>query len=217
MTRLPAFLALMALAPLSAEAASLRIDFTGTANEFNIGPFGSASAVAASFFIDLDTPDTGGAIPTFVGALQDLMLDVGASSFTGDDGKLDIVDIPGSQIAVRGFFGSGDGMVSGSVPDSPEDFLLESIYLEARFDETLLLGDLTTLTVDDFGFLRLVLDFTHPTASLVERQLIMTTGEFDAVSVSVPTAVPLPAAAWLFAGSLAALTRLRQRAGSITA
>jgi hypothetical protein len=184
--------------------------FRATSDQFDTGPFATGAKVAGRVLLDLDRPRLGPPeAPRLSAAVQDLRVTIGDLAFLADDADLRLTPI-GSVIAVSARAGTGHGRVEGHIPGT--DYALREIAFEARFPAVLFPDRLMELDLGSFTLLHLMFEFSHPTASLSQRRMVLGAGEFSALSARV---VPVPGVAWLFAGaSVLALRRRSSRRGA---
>lgn len=197
----------LGLALTSAEAAPVRVSFTGTISATNPGPLTAGAGFDGSFILDDTVLPTG---TQFVDAIDDFEFVSGGITLRGENGRLQLLQTTATDFLV-GSFNTGNASVAGSVPDGSEVFALSNISFDFRLPGTAINGTVlpSGFELDDFSFVSLSFDFTHPTATGIERTTILRANSFDTLSF---TPVPLPAAAWLFAGASGLLTLRRRRA-----
>lgn len=187
----------------------------------NPGPFsaGSGALFDASFRIDGSVTPTG-AIPTFAGALDDLVIRItdqtlGSFTILAQNGRLQHIVLGGGTDSMSGGWGNfnGGSIAPFSVTNiglSATPFVLESISFEFRgahlYDSPQLLPTSLSHAVapgsSDFSFLDLTLRFSNSDTNVggIPKSSIIRTAAFDTVTVS---AVPEPATlSMLLAGLL---------------
>ena len=201
-------LAVAGLCAGSAHAALVEIRFRAASDQFGVGPFSSGTPVVGSFLLDLDAPRGGTPnAPSYLAAVQGLSVSIGGIPFTGGGADLNLLPLGSGLLAVSAHAGVGHGSVNGSIPGT--DYRLREARFEARFPAVLFPDRLVELRLNDLTLLNVVFEFSHPTATLTQRSLVLGQGEFSALSAQV---IPLPGMAWIF-GSACLLPLLRQRCG----
>jgi len=196
----------LGLALTSAEAAPVRVSFAGTISATNPGPLTAGAGFDGSFVLD-DTVLPAGTL--FVDAIDNFEFVSGGITLRGENGRLQLLQTTGTDFLV-GSFNIGNASVAGSVPDGSEAYTLSNISFDFRLPGTAINDTVlpSGFELDDFSFVSLSFDFTHPTDTGIERTTILRANSFDTLNF---TPVPLPATAWLLAsaGGLVALRRRR--------
>lgn len=199
----------LALSGLAAQAAPVRVDFSGTISSTNPGPLGANAAFTGGFLLDDTVVPTLTTSAVYLNAIDDFVLSSGGRDFRGDNGRLQI-QLASSDF-LSGSFSVGAASVDGSVPDGDDAYTLTDISFDFRLPAGTLPG-LTPLPsgfdLTDFTFIGLTLNFSHPTAGVIERNTILRGATFDTLNFSP---VPLPGALWLMAGAGGLLSLVARR------
>lgn len=193
------------LGPAGAVAApvpDVLVTFAGTISNSNPGPLDAGVPYSGSFRIDGTVMPSGTSIIDWNNAVRDLVFTSGDNVFTGDGGRYRQFN---NQF-ITGAFNVAGATLEGSVDVAgfAEPFLLTNISWDWRTsfpDNDVLVSGKTR---DDFGFARLVLDFSNPEASVIERSAILGVQELNF------TVVPLPGAIWLFLSAIGGLAVARR-------
>lgn len=183
-----------------AVAAPVQVTFGGTISVFNPGPLPAGAPFSGGFLIDTSVPPTGTSIIDWLGAVQDFVFQTGSLTFTGNGANYRQF----SNQFITGTFNSAGAVLNGVVPDT-DPFVLTNVTWDWRTSFSPNNIVVSGLTREDFGFARIVLDFSHPTASLTDRTSIL---GLETLTFAV---VPLPAAAWLFGPAVAGLVAFGRR------
>jgi hypothetical protein len=184
----------------AAVAAPVQVTFGGTINIFNPGPLPAGEPFSGSFLIDTSVPPSGTSIIDWIGAVQDFVFQAGSLTFTGSGGN----HRQFNNQFITGTFNTAGAVLSGVVPDT-DPFVLTNVTWDWRTSFSPNDVVVSGLTRDDFNFTRLTLDFSHPTAALIDRTSILT---LQTLTFAV---VPLPAAAWLLGPAVAGLAAFGRR------
>jgi hypothetical protein len=172
-------------------AAPVTVTFSGTVNQFNTGPFSAGTPFSGTF--ELDTSVTVSPINRFLGAVDNLQLDIGGNLFTGDNGNLQQVNLTAGEALLFNFpVGTTSGTYNGKA--------FESMSFELRGPDLFSnVSQMTSknLTTSDFTYISATFDFGG-----VSDWVIVRGTEFNSVTVS---AVPLPASALLLMPALLGL------------
>ena len=199
----------LAFPGLAAQAAPVRVDFSGTISSTNPGPLGANAAFTGGFLLDDTVVPTLTTSAVYLNAIDDFVLSSGGRDFRGDNGRLQI-QLASSDF-LSGSFSVGAASVDGSVPDGDDAYTLTDISFDFRLPAGTLPG-LTPLPagfdLTDFTFIGLTLSFSHPTAGVIERNTILRGATFDTLTFSP---VPLPGALWLMAGASGLLSLVARR------
>lgn len=192
----------IALSLISTASQAVTVSFSGVMDGFNAGPFSGGTAFTGSFILDESVAATGG-VSTFSGAVDNFMLEIDGNVFTGNNGTARQFS---SASGATDFFtvdiGGANGSVSGIAGlDVFTGFSVDWRGPNLFSDTTVLAHD---LTVADFGYTRVVFGFNNLTSeSVIDNASVINFG-----SVS---AVPVPAAVWLFGSGLLGLVGVARR------
>lgn len=186
----------------AAPVADVLVTFSGTISTSNPGPLDAGVAYSGSFRIDGTVVPSGTSIIDWNNAVRDLAFQSGDNVFTGDGGRYRQFN---NQF-ITGAFNLAGATLQGSVDVAgfAEPFVLTNLSWDWRTsfpDNDVLVSDKTR---DDFGFARIVLDFSNAEASVIERSAILGVQELNF------TVVPLPGAVWLFLSAIGGLAVARR-------
>lgn len=188
---------LAALVSVASQAAPVTVSFSGTLDQFVTGPFAANTHFFGTF--ELDTSVAVSPINRFLGAVDNLQLTIGGNTFYADNGDLNQVILPAEEALVFSF---PEGTTSGAI----NGLSFESMSLEMRgpdlFSNVSAMVS-TNLGISDFTYLSATFDFGVTTDWVIVRN-----AEFSSVDVS---AVPVPAAIWLFLPALLGVLGFRTR------
>ena len=192
----------IALSLISTASQAVTVSFSGVMDGFNAGPFSGGTAFTGSFILDESVAATSG-VSTFSGAVDNFMLEIDGNVFTGNNGTARQFS---SASGATDFFtvniGGANGSVSGNVGlDVFTGFSVDWRGPNLFSDTTVLAHD---LTVADFGYTRVTFGFN----SLASDSVIDNASVINFGSVS---AVPVPAAVWLFGSGLLGLVGVARR------
>ena len=192
----------IALSLISTASQAVTVSFSGVMDGFNAGPFSGGTAFTGSFILDESVAATGG-VSTFSGAVDNFMLEIDGNVFTGNNGTARQFS---SASGATDFFtvdiGGANGSVSGIAGlDVFTGFSVDWRGPNLFSDTTVLAHD---LTVADFGYTRVIFGFN----SLASDSVIDNASVINFGSVS---AVPVPAAVWLFGSGLLGLVGVARR------
>jgi hypothetical protein len=179
---------------------AVTVNFSGTMDQFNAGPYGGGTAFSGSFTLD-ETVMATGANNAFLGAVDNFMLTIGTDDFTGENGKANQFS---SSSGATDFFTINLGGSFGTVSGSAGTDALTGVSVDWRgsdlFDDPTVLAH--DLTIADFSYKRVVFAF-ETSGSVIDNA-----SEINFGSASV---VPVPAAAWLFGSGLIGLVAAARR------
>lgn len=197
----------LALASAPLLAADILVEIQTQNSGTNPGPFsaGADAQFSMSFRIDASVAPSG-SIPTWSGALDDLIIDIndvnlGRYTIRAQDGRWRQID---GDFLIGGWGSFDGGSIAPFAVFNPlygaTPFVLESISFDFRGD-ALLAGEQTlpgALDIADFDFLSLVLNFsnTNPEIGGTPKSTIIRSSAFDAIDI---TPVPEPAT-WALLG-----------------
>jgi len=192
----------IALSLISTASQAVTVSFSGVMDGFNAGPFSGGTAFSGSFMLDESVVATGG-VSTFSGAVDNFVLEIDGNVFTGNNGNVQQFS---SASGATDFFtidiGGSNGSVSGTVgPDVFTGFSVDWRGSNLFADTTVLAHDLTTA---DFSYTRVIFEFND----LISESVIDNASVINFGSVS---AVPVPAAVWLFGSGLLGLFGMARR------
>lgn len=193
------------LGPAGAGAApvpDVLVTFAGTISTSNPGPLDAGLPYSGSFRIDGTVTPSGTSIIDWNNAARDLVFQSGDNLFTGDAGRYRQFN---NQF-ITGAFNLAGATLEGSVDVAgfAQPFILTNFSWDWRTsfpDNDVLVSGKTR---EDFGFARIVLDFSNPEASVVDRTAILGVQELNF------TVVPLPGAVWLFLSAIGGLAAARR-------
>lgn len=179
------------------QAATVTVSFSGTVNQFNTGPFTAGTPFSGTF--ELDSSVAISPINRFLGAVDNLQLNIGGDLFTGSNGNLQQVILPAGEALVFSFpVGTTSGSYNGKT--------FESMSFELRGADLFSdVSQMTTknLTTSDFTYISATFDFGG-----VSDWVIVRGTEFNNVTIS---AVPIPASAILFMPALLGLLGIARK------
>ena len=192
----------IALSLISTASQAVTVSFSGVMDGFNAGPFSGGTAFTGSFILDESVAATGG-VSTFSGAVDNFMLEIDGNVFTGNNGTARQFS---SASGATDFFTVNIGGANGSVSGIAGLDVFTGFSVDWRgpnlFSDTTVLAH--DLTVADFSYTRVVFGFNNLTSeSVIDNASVINFG-----SVS---AVPVPAAVWLFGSGLLGLVGVARR------
>lgn len=190
-------IALLLLLSSSFAQATIMVTFSGTMDGFVNGPFNSGDTYSGSFDLDESVAATG-VFNDFIGAVDNFQLDIAGNIFTAENGRL-------RQFAPVGddFMSVDFGGTFGTINNTPSGGnVLTSVHFDWRGAGGALYPDptviATNLTEVDFGFRRVVFGFNNE----FDDQVIQNASQ---INFGPASAVPVPAAVWLFGSGLIGL------------
>jgi len=189
------FLMAMLLVSFSSHAASVNVTFSGVAG-FNPGPYTSGTAYSGSFVINGTDVATA--------TVDDLQITVGGDSYSATGGSLN--QFAGKFFTVGGF----SGFTSTGSPYTLEGFSVDwRAPAGGVFSSSTVVAN--NLTEADLTYWKVNIDFVEGTFGgiLIDQA--------DAISFSSVSAVPVPAALFMFAPALLGFMGLRRKTGKTVA
>ncbi|NKB21646.1 MAG: hypothetical protein GKS01_14230 [Alphaproteobacteria bacterium] len=189
-----AFVGMLCLASVGAVRADVIINYTGSVDNFNSGPFTVGAAITGQIILD-ETVVPVGVNNTFNNVITSFTFHVaepgvsGGLTYTGSGGR--VQQFIG--VGLTEFVSVAIGGVAGGTFTSPvfNDFSAASFDIDFRGAD--LFGDPTTLATNlteaDFSRSFLTFNFDHPTAPLTDKLMVeraLDTVVFASDSVSEP-------------------------------
>ncbi len=179
-----AIVPILVLTLFSSAAQAVVVTFSGTMDGFNAGPFSGGTDFSGSFVMDESVVPTSIGNKRFIGALNDLVIDIGGTLFTGGNGE---ILQNSSASGATDFFSLSVTDVTGSIGSD----IFTRFQVDWRgpnlFDDNAVLA--SDLTAADFNYRRVVFQFngTYLDAVIDNASQI----NFGPSSVPVPPAILL--------------------------
>ena len=189
---------LLLLFSSSLAQATIMVTFSGTMGPFVNGPYNNGDAISGSFDLDEAVVGTTFSATTydFVGAVDNFQLNIAGNLFTGGNGLL-------RQQGGNDFLSVDIGGTNGSVDNTPSGGnVLTSVHFDWRGPAGTIFPDpavmASSLSTTDFNFRRIVFGFNNQFSD----QVIQIAAQ---INFGPASAVPVPAAVWLFGSGLIGL------------
>ncbi len=186
----------------SGNSQAVMVNFSGNISTFNPGPFAGGENFFGSFEMDESVVASGSSIKIFTGAMDNFTLNVGSFVFTGENGNIRQFSSAGG---TSDFFSVSIDNIVGTLTGNVGSSILTGFKVDWRganlFDPTSQLAN--NLTIADFSYTRTTIEFDNT---------VFNTAINNASDITFgPSAVPVPAAAWLFGSGLLGLVGIARR------